>query len=115
MGKKPKTKEKKDCIKFRNFKSTQKNISIKNKRIQKKKIRNLNPQFNLFNLSSCFIYESKQYKKYYFVLVNNNNMKPSNQDILFLKNQISNLKLLESSLKNANVISIPLAYANYFN
>ena len=88
-------------------------ISSKNK-ICKKNIRNLNPHFLFFNLDSFFIYETRLYKYFYWLLKDNNDIKPLKSDIDVLYNKIKELKSLDYHKSNFCNIYIPISYANFF-
>ena len=92
-----------------------KNYHKKKYSLIKKKIRNLNPKFQYFNLDSVFIYESIQYEFFYSSLSDNNNMKPKPSDLEFLKAKIEDLQKIRDNEKNIKTINIPLIYANFFN
>ena len=71
----------------------------KKQKEMKSKIRALNPKFQYFNLQSSFIYESRLWNSHYSLLSNNNQMKPSREDIKLFEKEILNIKGSEDDLE----------------
>ena len=112
----------KKILKNRDASKTSKRISIrfspklnkKKKYFSKKRIRKLNPNFKFFQIDSFFIYESRLFKYFYSFYKDCNKMKPKEEDIEFLQNNIQELKLIGNESLNAGILKIPSYFASFF-
>lgn len=98
-------------IKIKRKVRTKRNLTSSN--LSKNIIRKRNPNIFHFNNDSSFIYESCHCSFFYGKLIDRNHMKPSNEDITFLKDYENNFNCSNDENQKSDFFW-PQKFANYF-